>query len=77
MRGFSDDVWLRYYKLRDSDREMAEFRSRPEIQRYEAHLDGPRAEPFRYDDKYKNLFRRYDKCKADLFEMIACDEDLA
>lgn len=66
----------RYRKLRGSDGEMNDFRSHPEIQRWEAWLGGPRTETFQYDgSKYDDLHRRYDNRNADLYEMIARDED--
>lgn len=67
----------RFLKLRDSDRKMTEIRSHPEIQRFEAWDRGPRAESFRRARKYDDLFRRYYKRRADLYEMVARDEDLA
>lgn len=65
-------------KLYYSDRKMSELRSHPEIQRYKAWENGPRAEQFRYDaSKYDDLHRRCSEREADILEMVVRDKDLA
>lgn len=67
-------VGKRYFALERSDVEMCAIQAHPEIRRYNAWRKGPRGKPFDCQDK--EILRRYRHRKADLYEMVAHDEDL-
>lgn len=72
-----DVVYERYVKLSDNDSVMRAIRADPEIQRYEAWIRDLEGRPFETDlKKTADIHRRYRNRQADLFEMVARDEDL-
>ena len=67
----------RYAKLANSDAEMRAIRAHPEIQRWEAWRMDTKGKPYTTDLKNNaEIHRRRRHRRADLFEMVARDEDI-
>lgn len=71
-----DDIKARYEKLRVADSEMCAIRAHPHIQQYEQWMSKPTGKPFALAPKHRDVHRRFRNRAADLFEMIARDDDL-
>jgi len=74
-RTMPDAIAERCRNIQDRDPQMLVIRADPEIKRYEAWRNAPETgQPFR--SKNDEIHRRFRSRRADLYEMVARDEDL-